>query len=98
MNLNAINSAIDTAYNTAIANGGQRVRPQIIAPNVTIRTDSYVSKSGSGFRVVCIIKREDGTFIMRVKNYGPDIKSEIEWPSEGIETALPNMPSPFYGL
>jgi len=98
MNLNAINSAIDTAYNAAIANGGQRVMPQTIAPNVTIQTDSYTSTSGSGFRVVCIIKREDGAFVMRVKNYGPDIKSEREWPQEGIETALQNMPSPFYWL
>jgi hypothetical protein len=98
MNLNAINSAIDTAYNTAIANGGQRVGSQVIAPNVTIRTDSYVSKSGSGFRVICFIKREDGAFVMRVKNYGPDIRSEKQWPSEGIETALQNMPPPFYTL
>jgi hypothetical protein len=96
MNLNAINSAIDTAYNTAIANGGQSVRSQVIAPNVTIRTVSYVSMNGSGFRVVCFIKREDGAFIMRVKNHGPDIKSEKQWPAEGVEVALQNMPPPFY--
>jgi len=96
MDIAAINSAIEAAYVDALANGGQRVRPQVIAPNVTIRTDSYVSMRGSGFRVLCFIKREDGAFVMRVKNYGPDIKSEIEWPSEGIETALRNMPPPFY--
>jgi hypothetical protein len=98
MDITAINSAIDTAYNAAIANGGQRVMPQTIAPNVTIQTDSYTSISGSGFRVVCIIKREDGAFVRRVKNYGPDIKSEKQWPAEGVEVALQNMPPPFYGL
>jgi hypothetical protein len=70
--------------------------PQTIAPNVTIQTDSYTSISGSGFRVVCIIKREDGAFIMRVKNHGHDIKSEKQWPAEGVEVALQNMPPPFY--
>lgn len=96
MDITAINSSIDAAYADALANGGQRVRSQVIAPNVTIRTDSYVSMSGSGFRVVCFIKREDGAFIMRVKNHGPDIKSEKQWPAEGVETALQNMPPPFY--
>ena len=96
MDITAINSYIDAAYADALANGGQRVRSQVIAPNVTIRTDSYVSMSGSGFRVVCFIKRSDGAFVMRVKNYGPDIKSEREWPAEGVEAALQNMPPPFY--
>lgn len=91
MDLTAINSAIDTAYANALSNGGQRVMPQVIAPNVTIQTDSYVSMSGSGFRVACFIKREDGAFVMRVKNYGPDINSEKEWPPEGIEAAMQNM-------
>lgn len=98
MDITAINLAIDAAYAAALANGGQRVMPKTIAPSVTIQTDSYVSISESGFRVVCFIKREDGAFIMCVKNYGPDIDSEREWPPEGIETALQNMPPPFYKL
>jgi hypothetical protein len=96
MNTTAMQSAIDAAYSAAIKNGGQRVRPQIIAPNVTIQTDSYVSMSGSGFRVVCVIKQDSRALIIRVKNYGPDIKSEKDWPQEGIETALQNMPPPPY--
>lgn len=96
MDITAINSAIDSAYADALANGGQRVRPQVIAPNVTIQTDSYASMNGSGFRVLCFIKRADGAFVLRVKNYGPDTQSEREWPQEGIEAALQNMPPPFY--
>ena len=98
MEIAAINSAIDAAYADALANGGHRVMTQTIAPNVTIRTDSYVTISESGFRVACFIKRADGAFVMCVKNYGPDINSEREWPPEGIETALQNLPPPFYKL
>jgi hypothetical protein len=94
MDITAINSAMAAAYDDALANGGQRVWPQVVAQNTTIQTDSYVSMSGSGFRVVCVIKRADGASIHRVKNYGPDINSEKEWPPEGIETALQNMPPP----
>jgi hypothetical protein len=96
MDITAINLAIDTAYADALANGGQRVKPQVIALNVTIRTDSYVSMNGSGFRVLCFIKRADGAFVLRVRNYGPDTQSERDWPPEGIETALQNMPPPLY--
>ena len=97
MNLASLNAAIDAAYTSAIANS-QRVLPQTIAPNVTLQTDTYIAPTGNGFRIVCIIKREDGAFIMRVKNYGPDINSEKEWPPEGIEAAFQNMPPPFYSV
>lgn len=95
MDIASINLAINAAYNIAIENGGKRAAPQVIAPNVTLQTNTYSSINGSGFRVICIIKREDGAFIMRVKNYGPDINSEIDWPSGNIETALQNAKRPY---
>jgi hypothetical protein len=98
MNLTAINSAIEVAYANALANGGQRVMPHAIEPNVTIQTDEYTSISGDGFRVVCIIKGQNGASVIRVKNYGPDTNSEKEWPSEGVEVALQNMPPPLYSI
>jgi len=98
MNITAINSAIDEAYSNAILNGGQRVFSHAIANNVTLQTDSYNSINGNGFRVVCIVKRQDGASVVRVKNYGPDINSEKEWPEEGIEVALQNAPIPLYKL
>lgn len=98
MNLATINSAIDAAYADALSNGGQRVMPHAIAPNIMLQTDIYVAPSGSGFRVICTIRRNDGAFIQRVKNYGPDTNSEKQWPEEGIEVALQNLPTPFYKL
>lgn len=88
MNLTAINSAIDVAYADALANGGQRVIPQTIAPNVTLQTDTYVAPDGDGFRVVARITVPEANYTaVRVKNHGPDTASEQDWPSEGIEAA-----------
>lgn len=95
MNIDLINFEINLAYNNAIKNGGQRLNKRTVFPNITIKTDSYTSKTGNGFRVVCIVKRNDGAFVKRVKNYGPDINSEIEWPEEGIEIALQNAVKPY---
>lgn len=87
MDLTAINSAIDAAYAAALANP-QRVLPATIAENVTLQTDTYVAPTGSGFRVVCRIKVPEANFTAtKVRNHGPDIASEREWPSEGIEAA-----------
>lgn len=88
MDLTAINSAIDAAYATALANGGQRVMPQTIAPNVILQTDTYVAPDGEGFRVVARITVPEANYTAtRVKNHGPDTASEQDWPSEGIEAA-----------
>jgi hypothetical protein len=88
MDLTAINSAIDAAYATALSNGGQRVMPQTIAPNVTLQTDTYVAPTGSGFRVLCQIKVPEANYTAaRVKNHGPDTASDKDWPAEGIEAA-----------
>lgn len=88
MNLSPINAAIDAAFATALANGGQRVTPATIAPNVTLQTDTYVGPAGSGFRVVCKIRVPAANFTAtRVRNHGPDTTSEREWPAEGIEVA-----------
>lgn len=88
MDLTPLNQAIDAAYDAALANGGQRVLPQVIAPNVTLQTDTYVAPTGSGFRVVCRVTVPEANFtVTRVRNHGPDTQSEHEWPNEGIETA-----------
>jgi hypothetical protein len=94
MNESAINQSIDNAFNAAISNGGIKQQEAEVYPNVFLRTDSYVHPNGSGFRVVCTIKRNDGAFIYRVKNYGPDIEGEKPWPQEGIEIALQNATPP----
>lgn len=88
MDLTSINPAIDAAYANALANGGQRVMPQTIAPNVTLQTDTYVAPDGPGFRVVATIFVPEANFrVSRVKNHGPDTASEQDWPTEGIEAA-----------
>lgn len=88
MDLTAINSAIEAAYADALDNGGQRVMPQTIAPNVTLQTDTYVAPDGEGFRVVATIFVPEANFrVSRIKNHGPDTASEQDWPSEGIEVA-----------
>jgi hypothetical protein len=88
MDLTAINQAVDAAYDAALSNDGQRIMPQTIAPNVTLRTDTYVAPSGSGFRVVCTINIPEVNFtVSRVRNHGPDTTSEKTWPSGGIEAA-----------
>jgi hypothetical protein len=88
MDLTAINSAIESAYADALANGGQRAMPQTIAPNATLQTDTYVAPDGEGFRVVATIFIPEANFrVSRVKNHGPDTGSEREWPTEGIEAA-----------
>jgi len=88
MDLTAINLAIDAAYEAALNDGGQRVMPQTIAPNVTLQTDTYVAPEGSGFRVAAkVIVPEANYTAMRVKSHGPDTKSERDWPNDGIEAA-----------
>lgn len=87
MGLTAINSAMDAAYVTALANP-QKVAPAQVGddPNQTVQTVTYVAPTGSGFRVVGRIKV--GNFsATKVLNHGPDTKSERDWPAEGIEAA-----------
>ena len=78
MDTTTINLAIDAAYDEAIANGGQRTAPQIIAQNATVQTDVYISPNGGGFRVVGIFVENNKKFI-KTKNYGPDVFSEHDW-------------------
>jgi hypothetical protein len=79
MNIESINQAIESAYQQALQNP-QIVQPQEIAENVTLHTEIYYSPNGSGFRVVCRILHDDNeTITFRVKNHGPDIKSERSW-------------------
>lgn len=95
MNINQINQLIDEAYEAALLNPTTVARHYIF-DNVSLQTDIYTSPYGDGFRIVCIISDNEGRFIMRVKNHGPDILSEIEWPNENIETALQNSIIPFW--
>jgi hypothetical protein len=79
MDLNVINSAIEEAYTYALVSP-KRVLPQEIFPNVTLQTDVYVSPNGSGFRVICKITNfSEKTITIKIRNYGPDIKSELNW-------------------
>lgn len=59
--------------------------PQIIPPyfvrgntNLICEVQTYTSLNGNGFRVVGKLKESNKTYI-RVKNYGPDIHSEMSW-------------------
>jgi hypothetical protein len=90
MDITAINSAIDSAFAAALANP-QRVMAHFLSENVKLQTDTYVAPNGAGFRVVCQVRvPPSNRIVTRVKNHGPDIKSEKDWPQEGIE----NMPPP----
>lgn len=87
MNLTPLNQAIDEAFNAALASP-ERVAEHEIAANVTLRTETYIAPEGEGFRVVCCVKIPEINFsVSRVRNHGPDIQSEIEWPEEGVEAA-----------
>jgi len=80
MDLTSINSAIDAAYATALTNGGKRALPYILAESATLRTDTYISQNGNGFRIVCIIKNNNNkTVTTRIRNHGPDTESERDW-------------------
>lgn len=90
MNLTDLNIAIENAYQNALTNF-ERVLPYTIAENVTLQTDIYSSPAGDGFRIKCIINFPGINFsIVRVRNHGPDIDSELEWPEEGIEQSVKN--------
>jgi hypothetical protein len=79
MNFELINQAIESAYQQALQNP-QIVPPQEIKENVMLHTETYISPNGNGFRVVCRILHDDNeTITFRVKNYGPDIRSERSW-------------------
>lgn len=59
--------------------------PQIIPPyfvrgnkNLIAEVQTYTSLEGDGFRIVGKLKENGKTYI-RVKNYGPDIHSEMSW-------------------
>jgi hypothetical protein len=87
MDLTAINSAMDAAFSTALANP-QKAAPAQVGddPNQTVQTVTYVAPTGSGFRVIGRIV-VGGFSATKVRNHGPDTKSERDWPSEGIEAA-----------
>ena len=87
MDLTPINSAMDAAFSAALANPQKVVATPVNGdPNQTVQTETYVAPTGSGFRVVGRIKV--GNFMaIKVRNHGPDTKSERDWPAEGIEAA-----------
>lgn len=90
MNLETLNQIIESAYQDALLNP-QRVLVQEIMPNVTLQTDIYTAPNGSGFRIVCNISIPEANLtITKVRNHGPDISSEKDWPKEGIENAIKN--------
>jgi hypothetical protein len=79
MDYSALNTLIDSAFNTAIENGN-RVFPYEIALNTILQVDTYNSPNGNGFRVVCsIFDKINNTITTRIRNYGPDTKSEQNW-------------------
>jgi mRNA-degrading endonuclease HigB of HigAB toxin-antitoxin module len=89
MNLEPINAAIDAAYQAALTNP-QNVASQTIAENVFLRTHTYVTDKGNGFRVVCDIRVPSANFtVTRVRGHGP-YPGNRDWPTEGIEVAAQN--------
>lgn len=90
MNIEQINQLIEEAYQSAL-NNPQRVLPYNISDNVTLQTDLYSSDEGNGFKIVCVINFPNINYsVYKVRNYGPDTTSEIDWPSEGIEQSAKN--------
>jgi hypothetical protein len=79
MNLSTINSIIDSVYIESIQNP-QRIFPYEISQNVTLQVDLYENNNGNGFRVACkMFDSINKTVKIRVRNYGPDVNSELVW-------------------
>ena len=89
-----INQAIEEAYLAALSNP-QIIENQEISPNVFLRTVVYNSNIGSGFKIICNVFSENGAFVFRIKNYGPDTQSETPWPEEGVYASLQNKVPPY---
>jgi hypothetical protein len=87
MNLTAINSAMQAAFDAALVNPVKQAPTQVgDDPNQTVQTVVYEAPTGSGFRVVGRIKVGNYT-ATKVLNHGPDEASVKDWPTEGIEAA-----------
>ena len=87
MNLTAINSAMQAAYDAALVNPLKQAPTQVgDDPNQTVQVVIYQAPTGSGFRVIGRIK-VGGYVATKVLNHGPDTGSARDWPVEGIEAA-----------
>jgi len=88
MDLSAINSEMQAAYDAALVNPIKQAATQVGEdPNQTVQTVTYVAPTGAGFRVIGRIK-VGGFTATKVLNHGPDTASERDWPAEGIEAAV----------
>ncbi|MBE2178879.1 MAG: hypothetical protein IAE97_00200 [Chthoniobacterales bacterium] len=84
--MTSINAAIDAAYAAALVSPGNA--SELVSEGVSIRTETYVSPAGTGFRVVCSVAVPAANFVaVKVRNHGPDTASERDWPAEGVEAA-----------
>ena len=54
LKLTEINAAVDAAFNAAVA-APQRVAPQVLGENATLRTDVYTGPRGAGFAVAAMV-------------------------------------------
>jgi hypothetical protein len=85
--LTAINDAIETAYQTALANPRkQPATPVNGNPDQTVSVILYETPQGSGFRVAGRITVAGHCFV-RILNHGPDEASARDWPDIDHEVA-----------
>jgi hypothetical protein len=90
MNIEQINQLIEEAYQEAL-NNPQRILPYSIDNNITLQTDLYSNDGENGFKIICTISFPNINFnLYKVRNYGPDVNSEQDWPLEGIDQAAKN--------
>ena len=87
LTLSQIGAVADAAFQTTLALPQQRVVPQAIGDNVTLRTDIYVGPFGSGFAVVAQIKIGE-RIIIRVRQHGPETARERDWDHQAIQNTL----------
>ncbi|MEI7957898.1 MAG: hypothetical protein WCI40_02220 [Verrucomicrobiota bacterium] len=81
LTLSQINAAVDAAFQTALALAQpQRIAPQAIGDNATLRTDVYTGPKGSGFVVVAVVDLKWRKLTV-AKQHGPEAGREQPVPT-----------------
>jgi len=88
LTLSRINGAVDAAFQAALAlPQPQRVLPQQIGDNTTLRTDVYNGPRGLGFVVIAQIKIGKRV-VTSARQHGPETWRERDWDRKAIQDAL----------
>jgi len=81
LTLSQISAAVDAAFQTTLALAQpQRVAPQTIGDNATLRTDLYTGPKGTGFVVAAVVDLKWRKLVI-AKQHGPETGREQPTPS-----------------